>query len=62
MTACVVCGDPRTLAKNRCGTCYQYRRRTGVDRSFKLVKRLTERDIERELIRENARNRRPTRW
>lgn len=48
-TRCAICGDLKTVAKDRCPTCYQYQRRTGTDRSEKLVIRLTERDVEREL-------------
>lgn len=48
---CHVCGDPKTVAKARCHTCYEYRRRTGTDRSEKHVIRLTERDIEKDLAR-----------
>lgn len=51
MKACSVCGDPNTTARGRCGTCYQYWRRNGDDRPFRLVKRLTEHDIERQIER-----------
>lgn len=51
MAACVVCGDPKLSAKGRCGTCYQFFRRTGSDRPHQLIVRLTEKDIERELLR-----------
>lgn len=46
---CLVCGGP-AIAKERCRTCYEYRRRHGTDRPEELVIRLTELDIERELI------------
>lgn len=46
--SCVRCGDPKTVAKNRCHCCYEYRRRYGTDRSERHVVRQTERDIERE--------------
>jgi hypothetical protein len=49
--ACGVCGDTRTVAKARCHCCYEYRRRTGTDRTEKHVVRLTARDIERGLTR-----------
>jgi hypothetical protein len=49
--ACAICGDPTTLARDRCPTCYQFLRRRGSDRSEKLITRLTQRDIEREWAR-----------
>lgn len=51
---CHVCADPRTVAKDRCHTCYEYARRHGTDRSHKLISRLTQRDIEREALRRRA--------
>lgn len=36
-------------------TCYRYWKRTGADRDFELVRRLTERDIEKERAQERAR-------
>lgn len=53
--SCLICGDPRTVAKNRCRCCYEYRRRTGADRAEDLIVRLTERDIERELAKRHYR-------
>lgn len=47
---CIRCGAPVVVAKERCRTCYEYRRRHGVDRSDELIIRLTERDIEQELM------------
>lgn len=47
--SCRICGDTKTVAKDRCHCCYEYRRRTGVDRSEKHVVKLTERDIEKDL-------------
>lgn len=55
MSRCVVCGDPRVVAKNRCHCCYEYSRRYGADRTSKLVERLTQRDIEREAMRRRGR-------
>jgi hypothetical protein len=49
--SCVRCGDPKTVAKGRCHCCYEYRRRTGTDRTEDHVIRLTERDIEKDLTR-----------
>lgn len=46
---CIVCGDPQVVARRRCHTCYQYRRKHGVDRPEELIIRLTARDVEREL-------------
>lgn len=51
MAACIICGDPKTVAKGRCGCCYSYWRRNGRDRGFELIIRLTEKDIEAEIIR-----------
>jgi len=45
---CLVCGDPASVARGRCGTCYQFARRNGTDRPFALIAALTQRDIERE--------------
>lgn len=47
--ACRVCGDPKTVAKNRCHCCYEYKRRTGADRTERHVIKLTERDVDRAL-------------
>lgn len=49
--SCQICGDPKVTAKDRCHCCYEYKRRTGNDRDQRLVAKLTERDIERELRR-----------
>lgn len=49
--ACSVCGDPKTVAKGRCGTCWKFWKRTGRDRGFDLVRRLTEKDIEADVLR-----------
>jgi hypothetical protein len=49
--ACIICGDPRIHAKDRCKTDYQYLRRNHTDRSPELIIRLTERDIRRELTK-----------
>lgn len=43
---CIVCGAP-AVAKKRCGTCYQYKRRTGRDRTEDRVVASTERAIHR---------------
>lgn len=51
MTACIICADPRVRALGRCMTCYSYFRRNGRDRSHKLIARLTEKDIEKEILR-----------
>lgn len=52
--SCIICGDSlerrRGARGERCGTCSRYRTRHGDDRPFELVARLTERDIERELM------------
>ncbi|MGH3476008.1 MAG: hypothetical protein ACRDQD_04135 [Nocardioidaceae bacterium] len=48
--SCRVCGDPKTVAKDRCHCCYEYRRRRGTDRAEHLIMKLTERDIEREVL------------
>lgn len=52
---CCVCGDRlerrRGARGRRCGTCAKYRARNGHDRPFDLVARLTQRDIEREFVR-----------
>jgi hypothetical protein len=61
MAACSVCGDPKTVAKGRCGCCYQFFRRHGRDRGHELVVKLTERDVERELERALERRRRAAR-
>jgi hypothetical protein len=45
---CIIDGAP-LWAKERCKTCYEYRRRHGHDRPFDLIRRLTEQDIENEL-------------
>jgi hypothetical protein len=41
---CTVCGDPKTVAKGRCGTCW----------TEAHVIRLTEKDIEKERARHSA--------
>lgn len=52
---CAICGDRldrnRGARAGRCGTCSTYRYRHGKDRSEGLIVKLTERDIERELMR-----------
>jgi hypothetical protein len=52
---CTICGDQLDRARGaragRCGTCSTYRYRHGHDRPLDLVVRLTEQDIDRELIR-----------
>ena len=48
---CSICGDARVVAKDRCGTCYEYARRNGTDRTHDHIARLTQRDIEREATR-----------
>lgn len=52
--ACTVCGDPHTIARDRCPTCWKYHQRKGTDRTEQLIARLTQRDIEREAIRRRA--------
>lgn len=54
---CRICGDPRTVARSRCGTCYQFLRRRGFDRTERHVIKLTEKDIERDLLRAQRRER-----
>lgn len=55
MERCIVCGDTLERARGargeRCRPCRQYLYRTGRDRPWELVARLTERDVERELER-----------
>lgn len=55
MSRCAICGDQldrnRGARGDRCGTCSTYRYRHGTDRSHNLIVKLTERDIERELVR-----------
>ena len=53
---CRICGD-KTVALGLCANCYAYRRRHGRDRPFDLVVRLTERDIEGEILRRQRRER-----
>lgn len=45
------------MAKERCNTCYVYWRRNGRDRGFDLVAKLTEKDIEAEILRRQRRER-----
>lgn len=51
---CHVCGDlldrTRGARGTRCGTCTRYRTRHGHDRPLELIVRLTQRDIEKELL------------
>lgn len=55
MSRCIVCGDRlnrnRGARAGRCGTCATYRYRRGTDRTEDLVIKLTERDVERQLLR-----------
>ena len=51
---CRICGDPKTLARQRCGTCYRQWWRTGKDRTFELIARTTRRDIDRDLARQRG--------
>lgn len=53
--SCAVCGDPTTIARNKCHTCYEYARRHGQDRPLRLITRLTQRDIERETLKRRNR-------
>jgi hypothetical protein len=45
---CIVCGSPEVRARDRCATCYGYRRRTGTDRSEALRVKRNAAELERE--------------
>lgn len=51
---CGVCGARAAVAKGKCGTCYQYERRTGQRRPIRLAQRQAElnwRRFNRALVR-----------
>jgi len=48
--ACIVCGEP-ARARDRCNACYQYRRRTGADRSASRVARAGQLRMQRNVDR-----------
>lgn len=48
---CTICGRPDINADQRCMTCYQYRRRTGRDRTWEQIAKANAKAIDRALAR-----------